>query len=160
MIGPLGGLGPLEVPRERHAELFTILAGPLVNLALMQVVLPVLLLTGVSVMPLVSLLAPVGLLEGPWWAVPLKLTLWINGVLFIVNMLPALPLDGARLLRTLLWPSFDYRVAGHVAVRISKITALLICVLAWLVRDEYLAGVLPTWLPLVLLAVWIYCSAV
>ena len=39
VIGPLGGLGTLDVPREPQAELITVLAGPMVNLALLLVTL-------------------------------------------------------------------------------------------------------------------------
>jgi hypothetical protein len=102
---------------------------------------------------------PAELTQSDWWVVPLTLVFWANGVLLVVNMLPAFPLDGARLLRTLVWPSLDYRAAGQVAVRTTKLTAIGLCLLAWFLRDEQLVESLPTWVPLVLLAIWAYCSA-
>src|SRR5262245_25855375 len=39
VVGPLGGLGPLEVPREPQLELIATLAGPLVNLAILLLAL-------------------------------------------------------------------------------------------------------------------------
>ena len=159
VIGPLGGLGPVEVPRERQVELIAVLAGPMVNLGLLLVVLPILIVARVGLAPLASVLEPAELLQGDWWVVTLKLIFWTNCLLLVVNLLPAFPLDGARFLRALLWPSLDYRGAGHVAVRTSKLTAVGICVLAWLVGDALVADVLPTWVPLVLLAIWLYGSA-
>ncbi len=159
VIGPLGGLGNVEIPREPQSELIATLAGPLVTLGILLLVLPVLVATGISVPPLLSPLEPVGLLEGALWAVALKLTFWMNWLILIVNLLPAFPLDGARMLRTMLWPALDYRSAGHVAVRASKLTALGVCLLAWLMRDAHSADVLPAWVPLLLFATFIYFSA-
>jgi Zn-dependent protease len=159
VIGPLGGLGTIDPPRDRQAELVTALAGPATNLALALVAIPLLLAAQVSLTPLASVLAPGELLTGEWWVVALKLTFWINGTLLIVNLLPAYPLDGARLMRSLVSSSLDYRSAGYVLVRVSKLSALALCLLAWLERDALLAGVLPTWLPLLMLATWVYCAA-
>ncbi len=160
VIGPLGGLGSYDAPREPHAELITILAGPLVNLVLLLLTLPLLLLAGVSVPILLAPLEPVGLIEGPWWTVALKLAFWTNWLLLVVNLLPAFPLDGARILRALLWPALDVRGANLVAVRISKLTALLLCVWAWFISDAATAWALPAWLPLVMLAILVYfCAA-
>lgn len=159
IIGPLGGLGTIEVPRDRQAEIVTVLAGPALNLAVALATLPMLFAANVNVAPLASVLAPSELLTGDWWAVLLKLVFWFNSLLVVANLLPAYPMDAARLLRALLSSSLDYRNAGHVLVRISKLSALALCLPAWLERDAMLAGVLPTWIPLVLLATWVYCSA-
>ena len=159
VIGPLGGLGGVETLREPQSELMTTLAGPLVTLGILLLVLPVLVASGNSIPPLLSPLEPVGLFEGAWWAVLLKLTFWMNWLILIVNLLPAFPLDGARILRTMLWPALDYRSAGHIAVRASKLTALGVCLLAWLMRDVQSAEVLPAWVPLLLFATFIYFSA-
>jgi Zn-dependent protease len=159
VVGPLGGLVSPEVPRERSAELITAVAGPAVNLGVVLVTLPILIAAGIEVAPLVSLLAPAGLGTGELWEVALKQVFWINGMLVVANMLPAFPLAGARALRSMLWPSLDYRVAGHVVARASKLTALGLCILAWLVAGDMLAGVLPTWLPLILVATWLFGMA-
>ncbi len=159
VVGPLGGLGSCETPREPHAELITILAGPLVNLGLLLLALPMLLVAGVSVPILLAPLEPVGLADGSWWTVALKLAFWTNWLLLVVNLLPAFPLDGARILRALLWPALDIRGANLVAVRISKLTALGLCIWAWLISGDASAWALPGWLPLVLLAIFVYFSA-
>ncbi len=161
VIGPLGGLGPSEVPRDPQSEMIKALGGPLVNLGILLLVLPLLLAGGAwtSLAGLLSPLQPALLMQGAWWFVLLKVTFWINWLLLAVNFLPAFPFDGARVLRSLLWPAMEFRGAGQVAVRTSKLTAVGICLLAWLLRDLKSADVLPMWVPLVLLAAFIYFSA-
>ncbi len=159
VIGPLGGLAFPEVPREPHAELIAALAGPAVNLAVVLFSLPILLATGIGVGALVSPWQPTGLHEGAWWEVTIKLVFWTNWLLLVANILPAFPLDGARALRALLCPALDFRSASLVAVRTSKLTAVGVIVLAWLLLDEQSAAVLPTWVPLALFAVFVYSSA-
>lgn len=159
LLGPLGGLRYPDVPRESQPELITALAGPLVNLGILLLVLPAIVMSDLSVQELVNPLAPDGLDDGPAWQVALKLTFWINWVVLVVNLLPAYPFDGARMLRTLLWPALDYRTAGLVVVRTSKLTALALLVFAWVLGDVRSAAVLPTWVPLMLLATLVYFSA-
>jgi stage IV sporulation protein FB len=156
IIGPLGGLAFPELPREPQAEFFTALAGPIVNLAIVMLTLPVLLVAQLGILDLLSPLQPTGLIQGPWWAVSLKLAFWINWLMLLVNLLPAFPFDGARVLRALLWPALDYRSATLVAVRTTKLTAMGVCVLAWAVSDVKSAEVLPAWVPLALFAVFVY----
>lgn len=159
VLGPLGGMRYPEVPRESQPELITALAGPLVNLAILLALLPMVVMSDLSVPALVNPLAPDELIDGSWWQVALKLTFWINWVILVANLLPAFPFDGARMLRTLLWPALDYRTAGLVVVRTSRLTALALVIFAWVLRDLQSAAVLPTWVPLVLVATLIYFSA-
>lgn len=63
------------------------------------------------------------------------------------------------MLRAILWPALDYRGASIVAVRASKLSALGLCLLAWLVRDSQNTTLLPSWVPLVLLAIMAYFCA-
>ena len=121
--------------------------------------LPLLVAANLAVPPLLNPLAPDGLIDGSWWDVSLKLTFWTNWLLLTVNLLPAFPFDGGLMLRTLLWPALDHRAAGMVVARISKLTALAMCLGAWILRDTQSASVLPAWVPLVLLAMLIYFSA-
>jgi Zn-dependent protease len=98
VLWPLGGVAYVHPPQRPGATLWSIAAGPLVNVAL----LPVL---GVSV-PGVPILFG-WLLE---WArsMPNTYTLIasisiINTGLLILNVLPIYPLDGGQILRSLLW---------------------------------------------------------
>jgi Zn-dependent protease len=159
VIGPLGGLAFPEIPREPQAELVVALAGPAMSLAVVLLSLPLALAVGLNPAELMIPWQPVGLLAGEWWIVALKLTFWSNWVLFLANLLPAYPLDGARVLRALLTPAVDYRSAGVVAVRATKITGVVLLILAVVLRDEQSAAVLPAWVPIALLALFVYSHA-
>lgn len=89
ILWPLGGIAFVSPPARPGALLWSIFAGPLVNLVL---IVPFTLLA-LSVSPEV-------------WA-DLNKFLWmmvvINIVLFVFNMLPIYPLDGGQILQALLW---------------------------------------------------------
>jgi len=89
VLWPLGGVAYVDPPPRPGATLWSIAAGPLVNVAL----LPVLWGAALLVVPLH--IANVGTL--------LYSVAWINTVLLIFNVLPIYPLDGGQILRSLLW---------------------------------------------------------
>ncbi len=159
VVGPLGGLATPEIPREPQAELLVALAGPVVNLALVLATLPILIGLQANAAALLIPWQPVGLLEGAWWVVIAKLFFWCSWVMFLANLLPAYPLDGARVLRALLTPALDYRSTGAVVVRATKLTALGLSILAFVLRDEQAGPLLPVWVPLALLAIFVYGHA-
>jgi len=93
VLWPLGGVAYVDPPPRPGATLWSIAAGPLVNIAL----LPILWLlyhwlqssAAASTMPDL-----------------VRLAFWIqriNEVLFVFNILPIYPLDGGQILRSLLW---------------------------------------------------------
>jgi Zn-dependent protease/DNA-directed RNA polymerase subunit RPC12/RpoP len=93
ILWPLGGVAYVTPPQRPGAQLWSIAAGPLVNVILFPI------------------------LSGLFWLVRLAnweeimpdeyffvLSVWyINLVLLIFNMLPVYPLDGGQILRSLLW---------------------------------------------------------
>jgi len=93
MLWPLGGVAYVDPPQRAGAMLWSIAAGPLVNVALFPV-LYVALLGGRSLgwrntMPDAYML--------------IKSILIIDVALLIFNMMPIYPLDGGKILRSLLW---------------------------------------------------------
>jgi len=93
VLWPLGGVAYVDPPPRPGGTLWSITAGPLVNVVLLVLIT----IVGVSVKNL-----------GVWPAFPnlhaLMRALWyINFGLLIFNLLPIYPLDGGQILRSLLW---------------------------------------------------------
>ncbi len=93
VLWPLGGVAYVDPPQRPGATLWSIAAGPLVNVVLVPVFLG-LTLIGRSL----------GLAEtSPDAAAWLRAVALINVVLLVFNLLPVYPLDGGQILRSLLW---------------------------------------------------------
>lgn len=96
MLWPLGGVAYVDPPQRPGAMLWSIAAGPLVNVALL---LPLGALGGRYLLPeLMGQGAPQSDI-----AVLLATVLWLNCILLVFNILPIYPLDGGQILRSLLW---------------------------------------------------------
>ncbi len=93
MLWPLGGIAYVQPPQRPGATLWSIAAGPLVNVLLV----PILFLLGM-------LLGFFGAIDTtPNVMHLLRNVLWINIGLLIFNLLPLYPLDGGQIVRSLLW---------------------------------------------------------
>lgn len=156
---PLGGLSPPFIPHDPQVELLTALAGPAVNALIMLLLVPLLLAGGQDILGLLMPLAPTGLTDGPWLLVAFKLAFWINWLLLLINLFPAFPFDGGCVLRSLLWSQFDYRSAVLWVTRTAMALALVICFLAWWMKDAYTAAFVPAWVPMVLFAIFLWFGA-
>src|ERR1017187_7463183 len=93
VLWPLGGVAYVAPPPRPGATLWSIAAGPLVNVALA---------------PILSILVLLGRSAGWGEAAPnaytfLKTVCFINWGILIFNMLPIYPLDGGQILQSLLW---------------------------------------------------------
>jgi Zn-dependent protease len=93
VLWPLGGTAYVDPPPRPGATLWSIAAGPLVNVALLPLLYGALLL---------------GRSAGWPSAVPdlyrlVRSVLFLDVVLLVFNMLPIYPLDGGQILRLLLW---------------------------------------------------------
>jgi Zn-dependent protease len=133
---PIGGIASLaRIPERPRDEFWVAIAGPLVSLALCG--------------SLVGLGIGGALLRWPELAHFCLLLGWINGSLFIFNLLPAFPMDGGRILRAALTRRKGRLAATRIAARFGKILAILMGLLGW----HYGAPML------VVIAVFIYFSA-
>jgi Zn-dependent protease len=93
VLWPLGGVAYVQPPQRPGAMLWSIAAGPLVNVVLMPVFLALVMMSAVS-----------GWRQSMPDAHTFLLTLTVvNGVLLAFNLLPIYPLDGGQILRSLLW---------------------------------------------------------
>ena len=93
VLWPLGGVALGRPPPRPGAELWTIAAGPLVNVVLWPVLMIATWVCGVS--PLGQHFPDLERLLFMLW--------YINRGLLIFNVLPIYPLDGGQILRSLLW---------------------------------------------------------
>jgi Zn-dependent protease len=172
VLGPLGGLAPVHVPANHIGQLLTALSGPTVNLLIVVLTAAPLLAMrdGWAVLGLLNPVKPQSVLIGTYGVVALKLTFWVNWVLVVANLLPAPPLDGARMLRAMLAPMFGYRRAVLSVALVAQLTAIALLVVAWMLRGSNVTfdgppnaaapgPVVPLWAPLVLLATILFFSA-
>lgn len=121
-ILPIGGLARLEyLPPEPKKEMIIAIAGPLVNLLIALLLSSILWVTGEisfwkDIRSFDDLLRPHGLLFA---------LLFLNLMLFLFNLIPAYPMDGGRIVRSMLsiyygkrkatiWVSYLAQVIGIV----------------------------------------------
>src|SRR6266446_1810126 len=93
VLWPLGGVAYVDPPPRPGATLWSIAAGPLVNVALLPVLWILLSLSRSLGWPLTM----------PDLHALLRSVFYINLVLLVFNLLPIFPLDGGQILRSLLW---------------------------------------------------------
>lgn len=128
VLWPLGGVAFVSPPQRAGAQLWSIAAGPLVNVILIPI------LSG-----LVSVSSHLGwydtnpdlydLLHNIWW---------INLILLIFNMMPVYPLDGGQILRSLLWFVFGRANSLLIASVIGFIGVGLLILLALWIQSVWL----------------------
>ncbi len=110
VLFPLGGVSEIDALSEKPSdELAIAIVGPLTSLALGVILLGLGLVVGMTVWP-------PSLFSGDWLA---RLG-WLNLLLAAFNMVPALPMDGGRVLRALLARDRPRAQATVVAARIGR----------------------------------------
>jgi Zn-dependent protease len=127
VLWPLGGVAYVASPPRPGATLWSIAAGPLVNVALA---------------PVLTVLAVVGSSSGWGEAMPnayafIKALCYINWALLIFNMLPIYPLDGGQILQSLLWFVLGRARSLMVTTIIGFIGVAGLIVLAVLAREVW-----------------------
>ena len=121
---------------------------------------PSLVMSGIGLVEiLLHPLNPTGMLSGSAWIVAVKMLFWFNWLLLLVNLLPVVPLDGGRALRSVLWPVMGYRGAVRTVSRTGMLISLMVCFVALLVYDASDPHLMPPWLPLMLLAIYMYFTS-
>jgi|SRR5579859_408279 len=126
VLWPLGGVAYVDPPPRPGATLWSIAAGPLVNVALMPI-LQVLVIQGhgLGSSDLYRLLLMVR-----------RMNFW----LFVFNVLPVYPLDGGQILRSLLWFILGRARSLMVATILGLVGVVGFSGWAFLSRDPWLAA--------------------
>ncbi|MFO8074079.1 MAG: site-2 protease family protein [Polyangia bacterium] len=139
ILTPIGGMARLtSMPRNPRQEISVAIAGPLVSLSLAGISFG--LSAALLMLPAIS---PV-VLQG------LGALLWINLMLGLFNLIPALPMDGGRILRGYLAINRDHLSATRIAARVGRVIAIAGGVIGALYFRS---------LGLVAIAVFVYFSA-
>jgi Zn-dependent protease len=162
VLGPVGGLISPRVPDEPEIHLFVALAGPLVHLMLAVLAAAVLAAAGNT--QLLDLLNPFATpkdLVAPEGTgiIAAKLTLWLNWILMLLNLLPANPFDGGPILRAMLWPALGRRTARIVTARVAMGVAFLFCLASVPMMASQFQTHMLTWIPLLTLGLFLFFSA-
>jgi Zn-dependent protease len=135
---PIGGLARLErMPDKPVQELWIAVAGPAVNVAIVAGLAFWLLLTN-TFEPVSSLSATQGSL--------IERLMMVNGFLVLFNLLPAFPMDGGRVLRSLLAMRMDYAQATSIAGRLGQGMALVFAFLGLFTNPMLLLIALFVWI--------------
>ncbi len=128
VLWPLGGVAYVNPPQRPGATLWSIAAGPLVNVVLA---------------PIIMGIGRMSLLWGWYAAVPDLRTLihaifYIDVGLLIFNILPIYPLDGGQILRSLLWFALGRARSLMVATILGFVGIAAFFGLALWSRDSWL----------------------
>ncbi|MGZ6964048.1 MAG: site-2 protease family protein [Acidimicrobiia bacterium] len=140
LLFPLGGVSKLHnLPESPKDEFAIAIVGPLASIGLGLAAAGLCLVTGRA-------LVPIDLLAGAW----LARFAWLNLILGVFNLLPAFPLDGGRVLRSLLERTHDLETATRTAARVGRMLAVALMVTGLL---------LDVWLTLIGLFVYFGATA-
>jgi Zn-dependent protease len=128
VLWPLGGVAYVDPPQRPGATLWSIAAGPLVNVVLFPIILGLVMLGR-------SLGWPATM---PDLYHLLREILWIDGILFAFNILPIYPLDGGQILRSLLWFVLGRARSLMVATILGFVGIVGFIGVAFWLRDSWL----------------------
>ncbi len=152
---PLGGVAQIEeLPKDPKQELKIALAGPMVNFAIVAILVVIgAILQTRAIISIDELVASLGQTN---WAGMLAYLTMANLILGLFNLLPAYPMDGGRILRALLSMRMDHTKATRIAAAVGQglaftmgligfingqFTLILIAILIWLGAGQESRGV-------------------
>ncbi len=126
LLLPIGGVANLErMPEKPTQELVIAIAGPLVNVVIAIVLLPLaLLINSNGAGDLLGGQAMVNNIREPGIDNLVTFLVAMNVMLVIFNLLPAFPMDGGRVLRAFLAMAMPYRSATRAAVLVGRLMAV------------------------------------
>jgi Zn-dependent protease len=140
ILTPIGGMARImNMPSNPKQEIAIAIAGPIVSLLIAAFGF----VTGIAI--IVLPVVPPTVITG------LGILMYINLMLGLFNLVPALPMDGGRVLRGFLALKYDFLKATVIAARVGRTLAILGGVIAIFWLDN-------SW-TLLLISIFIYMSA-
>lgn len=147
---PFGGLALTMPPPTWKANLITTIGGPAVHIPIFVVLAASLALAGHPEAILFNPLDPASMVAGiqsgsnvaTYALSALALTHYVNGVLFLFNMiLVFFPFDAGRIIQAVVWRSSNYRKATSFAVHFGLFGAVLLFVIALVFGNTILVAI-------------------
>lgn len=140
LLWPLGGLADCDPPNDWLSHLVTAVGGPLVNLALLLACGTALAVGGA---PIAGAAIPdpldpregLALVGGGGWMGAVFLLGWVNSILLAVNLVPMLPLDGGRVVESILRRRRGEHDSLRVAIRVGYVAAIGLAIVGILVNQ-------------------------
>lgn len=81
------------------------------------------------------------LARAPGWVVWVQRTFWLSWVLFLLNLLPAFPLDGGQMLQGVIWArSGSFRQGTVVACYSGFVVGLLLLIVSFAWNEAFVVG--------------------
>ena len=131
---PIGGVASLErMPEDPKQEFWITIAGPLVNLVIAGLALLVIAISGVSML----FTDAMGSIAS--WSGVLIFIFTANLGLFLFNLVPAFPMDGGRILRSLLSMWIPREKATRIATTVGRVLAVGFVAYGLLQGEPFLA---------------------
>jgi Zn-dependent protease len=128
VLSPIGGLAQLERMPEKPVQEFVIaIAGPAVNVAMAFLMAPFIPLFGLGVGDFTAALS---LSAGLTATAVFAYVFFYNIILALFNLIPAFPLDGGRIFRSLLAMKLDYARATNIAAIVGRVFAVMLGIYA------------------------------
>lgn len=133
---PIGGLARLEnLPEKPFHEFVIAIAGPLVNIAIALIIgLGLFLFSADGIESIWLEIMDVRTAFGGYYYL-IPILFWINLGLFFFNLLPAFPMDGGRVLRSLLSMRLGRVRATRIASILGQILAVGFVIYAFISQD-------------------------
>lgn len=136
LLWPLGGLAFVSTASSARSQVYTAAGGPLVNFVICALSLPLIWYSSsyATYYPAIFNPLEIPIVEGTFGKdygtqIPV-LVFYLNYVLFLVSLIPAYPLDGGRIVRSLL--AGNPRIGGANATEYSLRIAYATAFLLWL----------------------------
>lgn len=165
-VFPWGGTSEIELPSNKHHQLFVHLSGPLTNLIVCLSCAIILCFDSHfaehgSWSALLSPLQPI-IIRDHVYTNTIGLIFWVNWLVFMINLLPVSPFDGGKIVRSiipLVWPNTRTDQVYLGSMIVAGMTSIGLFILAWLSRESQVTTLIPMWLVLTLLGIIVFFGA-